>query len=363
MSSSVTHNQKQEQMNTTKLRQIIKCLPEFCRDFFRGIEHNTSILTRIGYAYDLRLFFEFLTLEIEDFHGFEPSKIKLPSIDNIKSVHIEMFLEYLNYYSRPESPDIEHENHQPGKARKVSALRSLLSYLFKNGLVSKNIAELVDMPKIHEKPVIRLEPDEVATLLDHVESGTSLTQHQKNYHKLTCIRDVAILTLFLGTGIRISECVGLNIKDVDFQVNGFRITRKGGNQTILYFGDEVKNALSDYLNERKNINALRGHEEALFLSMQKKRISNRAVQNLVKKYASSASPLKKISPHKLRSTYGTSLYNETGDIYLVADVLGHRDVNTTKKHYAAMSDTKRRMAAKAVKLRDSSDISLTDGDH
>ncbi len=219
------------------------------------------------------------------------------------------------------------------------------------------------MPKIHEKPIIRLEPDEVATLLDQVESGNSLTQHQKSYHKLTRLRDIALLTLFLGTGVRISECVGLNINDVDFQVNGFRIIRKGGNQTILYFSDEVGNALSDYLAERKNIIAMRGHEEALFLSMQRKRISNRAVQNLVKKYASSVSPLKKISPHKLRSTYGTSLYNETGDIYLVADVLGHRDVNTTKKHYAAISDTKRRMAAKAVKLRDLSDNQLPDGDH
>jgi len=363
LSSSATHNQKQEQLNTRKLRQIMKCLPSFCRDFFRGIEHNTSILTRIGYSYDLRLFFEFLTLEIDDFNGITPSAITLASIENIKAVHIEMFLEYLNYYSRPESPDIEHENHQSGKARKVSTLRSLISYLFKNGLISKNVAELVDMPKIHEKPVIRLESDEVATLLDYVESGSSLTQHQKSYHKMTRLRDVAILTLFLGTGIRISECVGLNINDVDFQVNGFRITRKGGNQTVLYFGDEVKNALSDYLAERKNINALSGHEEALFLSIQRKRISNRAVQDLVKKYAFSAAPLKKISPHKLRSTYGTSLYNETGDIYLVADVLGHRDVNTTKKHYAAISDTKRRMAAKAVKLRDSSDNRLPDGDH
>jgi len=362
LSSFATHNQKQEQLNTRKLRQIMKCLPSFCRDFFRGIEHNTSILTRIGYAYDLRLFFEFLSLEIDGFNGIIPSAITLASIENIKAVHIEMFLEYLNYYSRPESPDIEHENHQSGKARKVSTLRSLISYLFKNGLIGRNVAELVDMPKIHEKPVIRLEPDEVATLLDYVESGASLTKHQKNYHKLTRLRDIAILTLFLGTGVRISECVGLNINDVDFQVNGFRITRKGGNQTILYFGDEVKNALSDYLDERKNINPLSGHEEALFLSMQKKRISNRAVQDLVKKYASSAAPLKKISPHKLRSTYGTSLYNETGDIYLVADVLGHRDVNTTKKHYAAISDTKRRMAAKAVKLRDSYENSLTDGD-
>ena len=79
----------------------------------------------------------------------------------------------------------------------------------------------------------------------------------------------------------------------------------------------------------------------------------RAVQTMVKKYASIAAPLKKhLSPHKLRSTFGTNLYHETGDIYLVADVLGHSDVNTTRRHYAAMSDDRRRMAAKKVLLRD-----------
>lgn len=352
----------QQQQNMKKLRMILKELPSFCRDFFRGIEHTTSVLTRIGYAYDLRLFFEFLCLEIEKYVGTAQSKITLDSIENITPVDIEMFLEYISLYSRPETPEIEHQNQQSGKARKLSALRSLMSYLFKNGHISKNIAELVDLPKIHEKPVVRLEADEVATLLDQVESGETLTQHQKAYHKMTSLRDTAIMTVFLGTGIRIGECIGLNISDIDFQTNGFRITRKGGNQVILYFGDEVQKALADYLAVRKSVLAVPGHEDALFLSLQKKRICSRAVQNLVKKYALGASPLKKISPHKLRSTYGTSLYHETGDIYLVADVLGHRDVNTTKKHYAAISDSKRRMAAKAVKLRDTPGEQLSDRD-
>lgn len=346
------HHQKQEQLNLRKLRQIIKELPVCCRDFFRGIENNTSILTRIAYAYDLRLFFEYLSLEINEFKCDKPSDILLPSLEQLKALHVEMFLEYLNYYSRPETPELEHQNHNSGKARKVSSLRSFFSYLFKNELISKNVAELVELPQIHEKAVIRLEPDEVANLLDQVESGEILTAHQKKYHKLTRLRDIALMTVFLGTGVRISECVGLNVSDVDFQVNGFKITRKGGNQTVLYFGEEVRKALSDYLDER-NVSRTTEHiEDALFLSIQNKRISNRAVQNLVKKYSRIAAPLKKISPHKLRSTYGTTLYNETGDIYLVADVLGHKDVNTTKKHYAAISDTKRRLAAKAVKLRE-----------
>jgi len=344
---------QQNQQNIQKLRAVLHELPEFCRDFFRAIEPNTSILTRINYAYDLRLFFEFLTTQIEDFiHINHFSQFTLEDLNRVKAVHIEMFLEYLTYYSRPSVPDVEHENHESGKARKLSALRSFFAYYFKSEKLDKNVAALVDLPKIHEKPIIRLEPDEVARLLDAVENGEGLTEKQKCYHRYTRLRDITILTVFLGTGIRISECVGLNISDLDFNVNGFRVTRKGGNQVILYFGDEVRKALLEYLEERKKIETLPGHEDALFLSLQKRRISNRAVQNLVKKYAKLVSPLKNISPHKLRSTYGTALYRETGDIYLVADVLGHKDVNTTRKHYAAISDEKRRMAARIVKLRE-----------
>ena len=146
--------------------------------------------------------------------------------------------------------------------------------------------------------------------------------------------------------------MGINIDDINFSENEFSIIRKGGNQDILVFGDEARAALLNYMLEREQMNAAEGHEEALFLSLQSKRLTVRAVENLVKKYAAIVTPQKRISPHKLRSTYGTNLYRETGDIYLVADVLGHKDVNTTRKHYAAVSEDRRRLAAKVVKLRD-----------
>ena len=211
------------------------------------------------------------------------------------------------------------------------------------------------MPKLHEKAIIRLDTDEVALLLDYVESaGNTLTGQALTYYKKTKDRDLAILTLLLGTGIRVSECVGLDLTDVDFKNQGITVTRKGGNQMVVYFGDEVSSALETYIKgDRKAITPLSGHENALFLSTQKKRMGVQAVENMVKKYARQVTPNKKITPHKLRSTYGTSLYKETGDIYLVADVLGHKDVNTTKKHYAAIDENRRRQAAGAVKLRES----------
>ena len=210
----------------------------------------------------------------------------------------------------------------------------------------------VDMPKIHEKAIVRLDVDEVVQLLDEVESGESLSDRQQLYHQRTKVRDLAILTLLLGTGIRVSECVGLDLDDVDFKNNGIKVHRKGGAEVMVYFGDEVLEALLNYLEERKGIEPVAGHTNALFLSIQHKRITVRAVENLVKKYSKLVTNVKNITPHKLRSTYGTTLYQETGDIYLVADVLGHKDVNTTRKHYAALEDDRRRKAASAVKLRD-----------
>ena len=167
----------------------------------------------------------------------------------------------------------------------------------------------------------------------------------------TRIRDLAILTLLLGTGIRVSECVGLNINDLDFNNARMKITRKGGYESFVYFSDEVQESLENYLDIRELQHPLEGHEDALFLSIQYKRMSVRSIELLVKKYASSSVALKKITPHKLRSTYGTSLYQETGDIYLVADVLGHKDVNTTRKHYAAIEEERRRYARDKVHLR------------
>jgi site-specific recombinase XerD len=163
---------------------------------------------------------------------------------------------------------------------------------------------------------------------------------------------VALLTLLLGTGIRVSECVGLNLEDIDNKNRTLRVIRKGGNEALVYYGEEVAQALEAYIKgPRAGLQPARGHEQALFISMNLTRITTRSVERLVKKYAQLVTSLKKITPHKLRSTFGTALYHETGDIYLVADALGHKDVNTTKKHYAAIDEGKRRMAANVVKLR------------
>ncbi|MDF2588635.1 MAG: hypothetical protein K0S41_2476 [Anaerocolumna sp.] len=343
------YHDQMNKANTLRLREIIAELPKFCSDFFRGIEPTTSSLTRIAYAYDLRVFFQWLYNSNPSFKNTPIRDLKVDVLDQIKAIDIEEYLDYLTYYKNGEN---EHLNNETGKKRKLISLRSFYNYYFKKEMILTNPAALVDIPKLHQKEIIRLEIDEVAKMLDQVENGENMTKSQLKYHDKTKVRDLALITLLLGTGIRVSECVGLDLNDVDFNNDGIKIRRKGGYESIIYFGEEVRESLEEYLKERETIIPQSGSEEALFLSMQKKRISVKAIENLVKKYASLVTRLKKITPHKLRSTYGTSLYRETGDIYLVADVLGHKDVNTTKKHYAAIEDSRRRSAANKVKLRE-----------
>ena len=339
--------------NIRKLREIITTLPPFCKQFFKGVDNIYGSRTKIAYAYDLRIFFDFLHQNHPYAKTMDVLEYPLEILDKVKREDIEDYMEYLSLYSK-ETDDFESDitNEERGKSRKLASLRSFYNYFFRNEMIQTNPASLVPMPKLHKKEIIRLEPNEVAQLLDQVEAGTKLTEKQSAYHAKTKIRDLALLTLLLGTGIRVSECVGLNIYDVDFDNMGIRIRRKGGYEDIVYFGEEVEKALSDYLDQREHILPVSGHEDALFLSMQNKRLTVRSVENLVKKYSSLVTSLKKITPHKLRSTYGTNLYQETGDIYLVADVLGHKDVNTTRKHYAAMQDYNKRKAAKTIKLRE-----------
>lgn len=349
VSTAESYAQEVDNQNTLKLREVQEELPRFCRQFFRGISTTTGTRTRLAYAYDLRVFFEYLHENNPELRNKEITHFPVSILDQIQKEDIEEFLEWTTYYVKNGKV---YTNDERGKARKLSAIRSMYHYFFQAELIEKDVSELVPMPKLHEKPITRLEPDEVARLMDLVESGDGLTASERKYHEKTKVRDCAILTLLLGTGIRVSECVGLDLTDLNFNENGMKVHRKGGYDDIVYFGDEVEKALRNYLAQREQIIPQEGSENALFLSMQNRRITVRAVEKLVKKYASRVTTLKKITPHKLRSTYGTSLYRETGDIYLVADVLGHKDVNTTRKHYAALEEDRRRAAANVVKLRE-----------
>ncbi len=345
-----------DEINLKKIDEVLAELPEFVGQFIIGISFRTSVLTRLNYALDIRVYFNYLSKY--KLSGKPIDCITLSDIENVSPYDIERYLDSLSSYKVSGK---RLSCGEKAKERKLASLRSLYKYLYKKEMISTNVTLKVDMPKIHDKPIIRLERDEVRKLMDLVDSGKMLSARERAANEFSRVRDNAMLFLFLGTGIRVSELVGLNKSDIDFDNNSFTVTRKGGNKSILYLPEETAAALKDYLKwlddqiRDKTDFALKIKDrDILFYSLRGAnmggRIGVRAVEKLVKKYAYYAAPLKKITPHKLRSTYATNLYQSTEDIYVVADVLGHSDVNTTKRHYAQMSEEHKRQAAKITTI-------------
>ena len=348
------YHKEQERKNLERLGQIRKELPPFVGEFFTNKADYLSSQTRLAYAFDLRLFFKFLIEETREISATNMDEFTLEDFAKVIEDHIAEFMEYLGYYESDRASkdgNLKVENSTIGKSRKLSTLRSVFGYFVKRKKIPSNPAELIDTPPVKEKAKVYLDVNEIANLLDAAEQGKSLTKQQERFHVYTRSRDVALLSLLAGTGIRVSEAVGINLEDVDVDRGSFRVIRKGGHEAILYFNEEIELALREYIDMRMVKIPLAGHERALFLSIQNRRITTRAVQNLVKKYSELANTLKKITPHKLRSSFGTNMYRQTGDIYLVADLLGHSDVNTTRKSYADTKQEAGRRAVRNYKLR------------
>ena len=338
-----TYTDEQNKTNMKKMKMIISELPDYVTDYFSARRSNTTSRTCLSYAYDIRNFFIWLKSNISELKDIRMKDISLDIIGKITARDIEEYIFYLQ-------TDAENINHTAGIERKLSTLSAFFDYLYRLDLISNNPCDKVMKPKgIKDKRIIKMSTDEVKAFLNAIEFGSpSFSSHQRAYLEKTRVRDLAIATTFLGTGIRVSECVGLDIQDLDFKNNRIKVTRKGGKIQNVPISDEVSEALKNYLLERRKIET---NSEALFLSSKNTRISIGAVENLINKYAEAVGTTYRITPHKLRKTYGTTLYEETGDIYLVASALGHENINTTKEHYAKQDEKRLQEARNTVKLR------------
>lgn len=236
MENSKNYHDEQNNLNTIKMRQVVSTLPSFCKQFFRGIQEYTSSRTRLAYAYDLRVFFEFIHINNSVCSRMEITEFPLSILDQISREDIEEYLDYITYYKKDGK---EYSNNERGKKRKLSALKSFYNYYFCAEMIKTNPAALVPLPKQHEKEIIRLDADEVAILLDQVEEGDHLTKNQLKYHNKTKIRDIALLTLLLGTGIRVSECVGLDLEDY------CRSLEAAGDIARAFFADIIGSAIAE----------------------------------------------------------------------------------------------------------------------
>lgn len=340
---SENYQKEVDKKNTEKINEILSALPSFAKDYFSSRRANTTTRTRLAYAYDIRKFFIWLENNNPEIEKLGVKNIGYDELNNINTQDIEDFVTFL----MSSSDDC---NDSAGVARKLASLGSFFQYFVKHEVLIKNPCENVDKPKVHNIEIIKLTPEEITTLLDVVQYGSeSISQKQEDYLSKTRTRDYTIFTILLSTGIRVSELVGLNCSDVYVKECRIVVRRKGGNIANVYLSDETCDILNDYLVFRKAMRVPES-EDALFLSMQNTRIGVQAVENMVKKYSKLAGIEKKITPHKLRKTYGTELYKQTGDIYLVASSLGHSSVATTTKHYAQQDEINKIAARNVIKL-------------
>lgn len=326
-----------ELKTTEDIKKILSSLPPYVDDYIRDIQFTTTPQTRLGYLRDLSLFFEYV---IDADTNYEHKDKKEVSLKCLEGLSLNFFNSYLDYLSFYEKNGVIRKNGRNSIGRKLSSLKNFYSYLFLNDLIGVNILQKVKTPKVAKKEIIRMDMEESKQFISTVEYGIgNLSLKEQQYFDKYSLRDFTIISLLLNTGIRVSELVGLDIKDVEMKHSCIKIIRKGGKEDIVYYNDSLNGVLEDYIGYRKNLESLEGYENALFLSSQKRRITVRSVENLVKKYSGRTEILRKekISPHKLRSTFGTALYEKTGDIFLVAETLGHSSVQTTSKHYTELS--------------------------
>lgn len=327
-----------------------KELPSFLRGYFAYLKGNVLPMTRLAYLHDVKFFFQYLISETDLTHAETPSRISLEDLQDIQAADVNMFIDYCRRYKvETENTIYMYENTNKTLARKKSSVSVLFKYLYRDGLVEKNITDGFDpirVPKPGEKEIKALQDDEVMIMLDAVTSGTGLTEHEKCYWQKTKLRDKAILIMFLTYGLRLSELQQLNVSSFNFGRGEFKIYRKRGKESIMPLNNSVTAVIHDYIdNERLPDDRLEEqHKDALFLSLQGKRMTDRQIRELVKKYTSIAlktSHSAGYSPHKLRATAATSLIGRGNSIFDVAALLDHEQVTTTQLYARQKANVKR----------------------
>ena len=241
----MTYHKESDIQNIKKLRSMLVELPEYCEDFFRGIEPRTASRTRLAYVADLKLFFVYL---IRSGQVKDMGSITLELLSSLKVMDFEKYLEWLKCWTDDEN---ENTNGEKAIARKLSTLKAFYKYFQQNEMISANAASLVQPPKLHDKEIIRLDADEMKAFIQIVETGGDLEGRARAFFELTKKRDLAIIMLMLTTGIRVSELVGLDINDVDFKGSAIKIYRKGGKEETVYFSDDATKALTSYYRRKK----------------------------------------------------------------------------------------------------------------
>ena len=356
---TVRLNNRSEKPDNIVLKEheiVSKCdaieneLPYFMRGFFAYLKGNVLPMTRLAYLSDIRFFCQYLIDNTGLTEAKEPKDIKQKDFNEIMAVDVNMFIDYCRSYRvEKDNEIILYENNNKTLARKKSSISVLFKQLYRDGVVKKNITDGFDpirVPKASEREIKALQDDEVMIMLDAVSTGANLTDKEHQYWEKTKKRDKAILLLFITYGLRLFELQQLNVSSFNFNRGEFKIYRKRDKEAIMPLNRSVTEVIIDYIeNERPDDEKIiPGHEDALFLSLQGRRMTERAIRDLVKKYTSiglSTSRKAGYSPHKLRATAATSLIGRGNSIFDVQALLDHEQVTTTQLYANHKMNVKR----------------------
>ncbi len=331
-------------------KDIEQELPSFMRGYFAYLKGNVLPMTRLAYLQDIRFFLNYLIKETALTEADEIRKIRLDEFNGIRAVDVNMFIDYCRQYEVETDDHITiYENNNKTLARKKSSVSVLFKQLYRDGLVEKNITDGFDpirVPKAGEREIKALQDDEVMLMLDAVTTGNGLTKKETEFWNKTRYRDKAILMLFVTYGLRLSELQQLNVSSFNFNRGEFKIYRKRGKESVMPLNNSCASAVNEYIElERPDEDRIaEGDKDALFLSLQGKRITERQIRELVKKYTSIGMKTSRdagYSPHKLRATAATSLIGRGNSIYDVAALLDHEQVTTTQLYAQHRKNVKR----------------------
>ena len=328
-----------------------KQLPEFMKDYFIYLKGSVAVSTRAAYLEDICFFCYYLINETNLTQASETKYITVSEFNAIKSRDVNLFLGDFcpRYYRERNNSTFIYENNNRALARKKSSISTLFKFLYRNEQIDNNITDgfnPIKLPKPQPDAIKRLDIDEVSIMLEAVETGQGLSKKEIIYWEKTKLRDKAILALFVTYGLRLNELRELNISSFNFSRGEFKIYRKRGKEVLMPINKTCEYVVKDYINNERPLNENLSEEvkDALFLSLQKKRLTSKAIRQLVKKYTSicmNTSRDKGYSPHKLRATAATSLIQSGFSIYDVKTLLDHDNVTTTQLYAAHKKNIKR----------------------
>lgn len=342
----------------TKLMNFLSNLPDFVFDYIEIAYSGESINTQIGYSIDIKTFLEYLQkFRFKSIENLEDFTVK--DMEQVTLRDLNGFTAYLKEYETDTvTIDGKHvkrirRNSAYGINRKLSGIRGLFAYLYKNDLISQNVTDKVDFKKIHQKMKRPLTTQETVKLLDVIYNGENYYEGRDlTEYKNRKQRDIALFTAYLGTGCRVSELVNLDVHDVCFDTSSFVVTRKGGDEQEIFMPVQVENELFTYMQERvENENAK--DKNALFLSRLGKRMTAQGVEKILKKYCATVGIFDsdKARPHALRRTFACNLIADGVDIKMVAELMGHKNIEVTHKYYTQYAIEKRKEVMRGFDIK------------